>query len=203
MDRAIQVRRGVRLEWITIAYNCLEAAIALAAGIMAGSVALVGFGFDSVIEVSSGVALVWRLHSDSERAERTALRVVGICFLVLAAYVSYEAGESLLLREAPRRTLSGIALAVASIVVMPVLSRAKRKVAARIGSAAMTADSQQTQLCAYLSVILLAGLVMNAALGWWWADPVAALAMVPLIAKEGVDAVRGKTCCAACHPNMV
>jgi divalent metal cation (Fe/Co/Zn/Cd) transporter len=203
MDRALEVQRGVRLEWLTIGYNCLEAAIALAAGIVAGSVALVGFGFDSVIEVTSGVALVWRLRADSERAERAALRVVGICFLVLAACVSFEAAESLLLREAPRRTLPGIALAVASMLVMPLLSRAKRRVAARIGSAALTADSRQTQLCAYLSVILLVGLAMNAVLGWWWADPLAALAMVPIIAKEGFDAVRGKTCCASCHPKIL
>ena len=200
IDRAVEVQRGVRLEWLTIGYNCLEAAIALVAGMMAGSVALVGFGFDSVIEVTSGIALLWRLRADSERAERTALRAVGICFVVLAAYVLYEAAESLLRREAPHRTLPGIALALASILVMPVLSRAKRRVAARIGSAALTADSRQTQLCAYLSVILLAGLAMNAALGWWWADPLAALAMVPIIAKEGIDALRGRTCCASCHP---
>lgn len=199
MDRDGQLRRGVSLEWLTLGYNSLEALIALVAGVIAGSVALVGFGLDSVIEVTSGATLLWRLRADSERSERIALKVVGICFLALAVYVAFEAFETLLLGIAPKRSIAGILLAIASLIVMPMLARAKRRVAGHIGSAALTADAMQTQLCAYLSAILLAGLALNAMLGWWWADPVAALAMVPIIVKEGVEALRGKTCCAGCH----
>ena len=203
LGRARHVRRGVLLEWFTIIYNSLEGLIALAAGFLSGSIALVGFGFDSAIEVTSGAALLWRLGGDAsertrERHEAAALRIVGVCFLVLALYVSYDALQSLVSREAPRRSLPGIVLAAASLIVMPLLSRAKRRVAAHIASAALTADARQTQLCTYLSGILLCGLVLNASLGWWWADPVAALAMVPIIAREGWDALRGRTCCAAC-----
>jgi divalent metal cation (Fe/Co/Zn/Cd) transporter len=158
----------------------------------------------TAIEVTSGAALVWRLRADSnaatrERREQAALRIVGFCFLALAAYVAYEAAESLLLNEAPSRTVPGIALAVASIIVMPILARAKRRVAGRIGSSALRADAKQTELCTYLSAILLGGLLLNALLGWWWADPVAALAMVPIMVKEGRTALRGETCCAVCH----
>jgi len=203
LGRAWYVRRGVRLEWFTIIYNSLEGLIALAAGFLSGSIALVGFGFDSAIEVTSGAALLWRLRSDEsertrERHEAVALRIVGVCFLLLALYVSYDALQSLVSHEAPTRSLPGIVLAVASLIVMPMLALAKRRVAGQIASAALTADARQTQLCTYLSGILLLGLVLNASLGWWWADPVAALAMVPIIAKEGSDALRGRTCCAAC-----
>jgi divalent metal cation (Fe/Co/Zn/Cd) transporter len=203
LGRAWYVRRGVRLEWFTIIYNSLEGLIALAAGFLSGSIALVGFGFDSAIEVTSGAALLWRLRGDEsertrERHEAVALRIVGVCFLLLALYVSYDALQSLVSHEAPRRSLPGIVLAVASLIVMPMLALAKRRVAGQIASAALTADARQTQLCTYLSGILLLGLVLNASLGWWWADPVAALAMVPIIAKEGSDALRGRTCCAAC-----
>ena len=168
---------------------------------MAGSVALIGFGFDSVIEVTSGAALIWRLGSQAhgEKREATALRIVGICFLALAAYVGYDGLRSLFLREPPERSVPGILLAVVSLIVMPILARAKRRVAGRIGSAALTADARQTDFCTYLSAILLGGLLLNALLGWWWADPVAALVMVPIIAKEGSDALRGKTCCSDCH----
>jgi divalent metal cation (Fe/Co/Zn/Cd) transporter len=203
LGRVQHVRRGVRLEWFTIIYNSLEGLIALAAGFLSGSIALVGFGFDSAIEVTSGAALLWRLRGDAsertrERHEEAALRIVGVCFLVLALYVSYDALQSLVSREAPRRSLPGIVLAVASLIVMPLLALAKRRVAGHIASAALTADARQTQLCTYLSGILLCGLVLNASLGWWWADPVAALVMVPIIAKEGWDALRGRTCCAEC-----
>ena len=171
------------------------------AGFMAGSVALIGFGFDSVIEVTSGMALIWRLGSveHGEKREAIALRIVGACFVILAVYVGYDGLRSLLLREAPARSVPGILLAAVSLVVMPVLARAKRRVAGRIASAALTADARQTEFCTYLSAILLGGLLLNALLGWWWADPVAALVMVPIIAKEGSDALRGKTCCAECH----
>ena len=202
--RQTNIQTGVKLELFTIAYNSLEGLIALALGFAAGSIALVGFGLDSGIEVTSGAALLWRLLSDSdvakrERAERTALRIVGGCFLALAAYVAYESLESLIAGNAPERTIPGVALAAVSIVVMPLLARAKRRVAGRIGSAALTADSRQTSLCTYLSVILLGGLGLNATLGWWWADPIAGLVMVPIIVKEGLVALRGKTCCDSCH----
>jgi divalent metal cation (Fe/Co/Zn/Cd) transporter len=206
LGRVEAVRRGRRLEYFTIAWNSAEAVIALLAGWLAGSIALVGFGLDSLIEVTSGAALLWRLgHEMSserrERVERTSLRIVGWCFLALALYVAYESVESLWRSEVPERSVPGIFLAIASLVAMPILSRAKRRVAAAINSAAMRADARQTDFCLYLSAILLGGLVLNAWLGWWWADPVAGLAMVPLIAKEGVDALRGKACgCdSACH----
>ena len=204
-DRASMVKRGRRLEYFTIAYNSLEGLIAVVAGLMAGSIALVGFGFDSVIEVTSGVALVWRLHSDAdesrrERVEAITLRIVGACFLLLAAYVSYDSIKSLIWREHPRESIPGIVLAIASLIVMPLLVRAKRKVARGINSAALMADSKQTELCTYLSAILVGGLLLNALLGWWWADPVAALIMVPIIVKEGIEGLRGETCCDdECH----
>ena len=203
--RAALVRRGRRLEYLTIGWNSLEGLIAVTAGLIAGSAALVGFGVDSVIEVSSGAALLCRLHLDSperrERAEQVALRLVGVSFLALAAYVTYDAVSSLVMREPPEASPVGIALAALSLAVMPLLARAKRRVAAGINSRALQADSRQTDICAYLSAILLGGLLLNALVGWWWADPVAALVMVPIIAKEGVEALRGETCCAegACH----
>jgi divalent metal cation (Fe/Co/Zn/Cd) transporter len=193
------VRRGLHLEYITLGWNSLEAVIAIAMGIIAGSIALVGFGIDSVIECLSGGVLVWRLRTDAvvhrrERVEQIALRLVGVSFLALAVYVAWEALESLLKREAPQHSIPGILLAIASLIVMPILARAKRGVAKGLNSGAMHADSRQTDICAYLSAILLGGLVLNAAAGWWWADPVAGLIMVPIIAKEGSDAIRGKGC---------
>jgi divalent metal cation (Fe/Co/Zn/Cd) transporter len=180
--------------------------IAIASGMIAGSIALVGFGLDSVIEVSSGAVLLWRLRADRqagrrEYAERLALRLVGTSFLALAVYVAFDANKALVYREAPEESLVGILLAIASLIVMPLLARAKRRVARGLNSGAMQADSRQTDICAYLSAILLCGLVLNALFGWWWADPVAALIMVPFIAKEGLEAVQGRTCCAdaACH----
>ena len=200
IERARVVKRGEQLEYFTIAYNSLEGLIAIIFGALAGSIALVGFGFDSVIEVTSGAVLLWRLRAemDEERRERVeaiSLRIVGVCFLVLAVYVCYDAAGSLMRRELPERSVPGIVLAVASLIVMPLLARAKRKVARGIQSAAMMADAKQTELCTYLSAILLGGLALNALLGWWWADPVAALLMVPLIAVEGYKALRGETCC--------
>jgi divalent metal cation (Fe/Co/Zn/Cd) transporter len=149
--------------------------------------------------------LLWRLQVDfdearRERVEAITLRTVGVCFLALALYVGYDAIKSLLRSEAPERSLVGIILAAVSLVVMPLLARAKRRVAAGIRSGAMEADARQTDFCVYLSAILLGGLLANALFGWWWADPVAALVMTPIIAKEGVEALRGKTCCDdACH----
>ena len=204
-DRASLVKRGQYLEYFTIGYNSLEGLIAVGAGFLAGSIALVGFGFDSLIEVTSGLALLWRLHLDvdeywRERVEAITLRIVGVCFILLAIYVSYDSLKSLLRREAPEESIVGIALAAVSLIVMPLLVRAKRKVARGINSRALMADSKQTELCTYLSAILLGGLLLNVLFGWWWADPLAALIMVPIIVKEGVEALRGETCCDdACH----
>jgi divalent metal cation (Fe/Co/Zn/Cd) transporter len=205
ITRAGNVRRGRLLEYLTIGWNSLEAVIAIGAGLVAGSIALVGFGLDSIIEVSSGSALLWRLHMDApekrERAEQIALKLVGVSFLLLAAYVAFDSVKSLITREPPEASYIGIGLAALSLVVMPLLARAKRKVAVSIKSRALQADSRQTDICAYLSAILLGGLLLNALLGWWWADPVAALMMIPIIVKEGVEALRGEQCCegGACH----
>ena len=202
-NRRDLVRRGQRLEYFTIAYNSLEGLVSIVAGAIAGSVSLIGFGLDSIIEVTSGAALLWRLHHDLDRSrreqvERTTLQIVGGCFIVLAAYIAYESGTTLIHREIPQRSIPGIIVAAVSVIVMPVLARAKRKVAAAIGSGAMQADSRQTDFCTYLSAILLGGLLLNAVAGWWWADPVAGLVMVPIIAKEGVDGLKGKACCDDC-----
>ena len=200
--RAASVRRGRTLEYLTIGWNSLEAIASIVAGLFAGSIALVGFGVDSFIECLSGTALLWRLHLDDpkrrERAEAVALKLVGVSFLLLAAYVGFDAVKSLVTRESPQASYVGIAIAAVSLVVMPLLARAKREVAARINSRAMQADSRQTDICAYLSAILLAGLGVNALFGWWWADPVAALVMVPIICKEGIEALRGEVC-EDCH----
>ena len=205
-NRSSLVKRGRYFEYFTIGYNSLEGLIAVVAGVIAGSIALVGFGFDSLIEVTSGAVLLWRLHADvdeerRERVEAISLRMVGVCFVVLAIYVSYDSIKSLTRREAPEESLVGIVLAAVSLVTMPLLVRAKRKVARGINSGAMMADSKQTELCTYLSGILLIGLLLNALFGWWWADPVAALIMVPIIVKEGIEGLRGETCCeqGACH----
>ena len=208
MSEALQgrshfIRRGKLLEYLTIGYNSLEGIIAIGAGVIAGSVALVGFGFDSAIEVISGAALLWRLHADvdeqrRERVEQLTLRIVGWSFLLLAAYVLFDAGKSLLRREPPNESIAGIVLAAVSLVVMPLLVRAKRRVAKAISSKALEADATQTALCTYLSAILLGGLLLNAIAGWWWADPVAALIMVPIIVREGIEGIRGEHCDDGC-----
>lgn len=198
--RDAMVQRGRRLEYFTIVWNCLEGIVAVLAGAFAGSISLVGFGVDSFIEVTSGAALLWRLSLDAqahrrERIEKLTLRIVGVCFLALAAYVGYEALSTLAGKRAPEHSLPGIILACVSLIVMPVLSRAKQRAAASLKSAALHADAKQTAFCTYLSAILLGGLLLNATLNWWWADPAAALVMVPIIAKEGVDGLRGDACC--------
>jgi divalent metal cation (Fe/Co/Zn/Cd) transporter len=193
---AADLSTGRRLEYLTIAWNALEALASIAAGLVAGSTALVGFGVDSVIESVSGAALIWRLQDSSHHEDReaAALRLVGISFMLLAAWVAYEAIESLTRREAPSASYVGIAIAVLSLIVMPWLARRKRQVARSLGSRALEGDSRQTSLCAYLSGILLAGLLLNALFGWWWADPVAALGMLPIIVNEGIEALRGERC---------
>lgn len=198
-NRAALAKRGRRLEYFTIAWNSLEGLIAVGAGATAGSISLVGFGVDSFIEVTSGAALLWRIAADDdvrrEQREAIAVRVVGLCFLGLAAYVAYDAATGLATGSRPHTSGVGIALAALSLLVMPMLSRAKRQVARALASGAMRADARQTDFCAYLSGILLVGLALNAVGGWWWADPIAALIMTPLITKEGISALRGDTCC--------
>lgn len=201
--REKHVRRGRKLEYFTIIYNSLEGLISIIAGLMAGSVSLIGFGIDSVIEVTSGAALLYRLNHEftperRESAERTTLRVVGLCFVALALYILCDSAMTLARHEAPERSIPGIGIAAISVIVMPMLARSKRQVAAGISSAAMHADSRQTDFCTYLSAILLCGLLLNALFRWWWADPIAALLMVPIIANEGIGALRGKSCSDEC-----
>jgi divalent metal cation (Fe/Co/Zn/Cd) transporter len=194
-------RRGRLLQYVTIAWNSAECLVALAAGFVAGSIALVGFGFDSAIEVTSSIAALWRLRRDADEVgratvERRTVRIIGCCFLLLAAYVCYEAARALLERKSPDHSTVGIALAILSMVIMPALAHFKRRIASALTSGALEAETRQTEVCAWLSAVLLAGLGLNAWLGWWWADPVAALSMTPLIAREGWQAIRGRTCCA-------
>jgi len=199
LDRISVVRWGRRLEYFTVIWNALEGLVAVGAGVLAGSISLVGFGIDSFIEVTSGSVLLWRMSVDAnvgdrERNEKRALRIVGLCFLLLAAYIAFESATDLWFKRAPEHSIPGIVLACVSLVVMPLLSRSKRKVGHALNSAAMHADAKQTQFCTYLSAILLVGLILNAAFGLWWADPIAALIMVPLVAKEGFGGLQGKTC---------
>jgi divalent metal cation (Fe/Co/Zn/Cd) transporter len=201
--RTAAVHRGLNLEYVTIGWNLLEGVVGLIAGALAGSIALIGFGIDSLIEISSGGILLWRLRADDDErqreiVERRALKLVGISLLALAAYVAIESVLSLIRHQAPERSLPGIALAIASLIAMPLLARAKRRVASELGSSALQADSWQSDICAYLAAILLMGLLLNATLGWWWADPAAGLLMAPVIAYEGTKAWRGETCCDEC-----
>ena len=201
--RVALVRRGLWLNYATLSYNIAEAVVSLVAGVLAGSVALVGFGFDSVIEVIASAAAQWRLRADlaaerRERVEQTSHRVVGWCFLALGAYVAYESVESLWTRSRPDRTVIGIAVLAASAIVMPLLARAKRRVAHALESRSLGSEAAQTSLCAYLSIIALAGVALNALCGWWWADPLAALAMVPIIAKEGLAGIRRRHAADCC-----
>lgn len=195
--RQILVRRGINLSYLTIAYNSLEAIGSLAAGIIAGSVTLVGFGADSVIEVTSSLAAQWRLRSDVDESTREVVehrtrQIIGWCFAALALYIVLDSAHSLWTREQPSKSLFGFVVLVLSVMVMPLLALAKHKVALDMGSRALAADAKQTSLCAYLSVIALAGVAVNAFLGWWWADPVAALAMTPIILREGLEGIRAK-----------
>ena len=197
-------RRSTRLNVATIAYNSFEGIIALIAGALAGSIALTGFGFDSLIELIASLIALWRLRRDidprhRDSAEGLSLRVIGALFVALAIYVAGDAAGALYRREAPNESILGLVIAALSVIVMPVLARAKRRVALALGSGALAAESQQTSLCAYLSAILLIGLALNALLGWWWADPVAALAMVPIIAREGIEGLRGRSACDDCR----
>jgi divalent metal cation (Fe/Co/Zn/Cd) transporter len=199
------VRRGRVLEYFTVGWNLLEGAVSVTAGVLAASPSLVGFGMDSFIESTSGAALLWRLRVDDEetreRREQIALRLVGSSFILLAVYVAYDSATSLIWKELPEASYLGIGITLVSLIVMPILARSKRTVAAAIKSRALEADSRQTDLCVYLSAISLVGLALNALFGLWWADPVAALIMVPIIVKEGIEGLRGEACCddASCH----
>jgi divalent metal cation (Fe/Co/Zn/Cd) transporter len=200
LSRPALLRRGLLLNYLTIGYNLVEAIVAVAAGIVAGSVALVSFGVDSGIEVTSSLAAHWRLRADTdperrERAERVTHRIIGGSLLALAVYVIVESVTTLWERKAPEASPVGLAILALSVILMPVIAHASRKVARALGSRALEADAAQTSLCAYLSAIALVGVGLNTALGWWWADPVAALGMVPIIAKEGLEGVRGESAC--------
>lgn len=199
-SRALNLTQGLRLEYLTVGWNLLEGVIAVAAGLAAGSIALIGFGVDSFVETISGAVIIWRLVAETrgrheeealERIEERAERLVGVAFLLLAAYVGFEAVRSLLSREAPDASPIGVALTALSIVVMLWLARAKRRVGEALGSRAMLADAQQTYACWYLSVVALAGLALNAAFGFWWADPLAALGITVLLVREGIEALQG------------
>ncbi len=199
-DRDDLVRRGKRLEYFTIAWMSIEALASIAAGLIAGSISLIGFGFDSFIEIVSGAAVLWRLRRDFDEArrehgEKLAVRAVGSCFLALAGYVLYSSILSLVNHQLPKASVLGIVITSASLVAMPMLRRAKDRIGVKLESEAMRADAKQAAFCAYLSGITLAGLVLNALFGIWWTDPVAALAMSLLIAREGAQAIQGKACC--------
>lgn len=196
-DRRGQLARRARLlAGASVAYNVVEAAVAVTAGLVAGSVALVGFGLDSTIEVSSGLIILWQFrHRLPESRERQALRLMALSFFALAAYLGFESVRALLRATEPEPSPVGIGLAAASLLVMPFLSWAQRRTGRALGSKAVVADSTQTLLCTYLSAVLLAGLVLNATLGWAWADPAAGLAIAAVALREGRQAWRGEGCC--------
>lgn len=196
------LRLAVRLVLATMAYNLVEAGVAVWAGYRAGSIALVGFGFDAVIEFAAASVLLWRLRveakgADGETLERTetrVLRFVGTTFILLAIYVAFEAGSALWTRSAPEESTIGLILAATSLTIMPAIAWKKLRVAAEIGSRALRAEAKETLACSVLSLTLLVGLALNAWLGWWWADPLAALAMIPWLVKEGLEGLRGEHC---------
>ena len=189
-------RRAQLLAGASVTYNLIEAVVAISAGMVAGSVALVGFGLDSVVEVSSGLIILWQFrHRLPETRERQALRLLAFSFFGLAAYVAFESIRTLITGSDPDTSPVGIGLAIASLIVMPFLSWAQRRTGKALGSNAVVADSTQTLLCTYLSAVLLIGLVLNATLGWGWADPIAGLVIAAVAVREGVEAWRGEGCC--------
>jgi divalent metal cation (Fe/Co/Zn/Cd) transporter len=194
--RATLQRRIRLLVAATITYNAIEAVVALAEGTRVSSSALIGFGLDSVVEISSAAAVAWQFSAtDPETREKAALRFIAISFFALATYVAIDAMLSLLGVGEARPSLVGIVLAAASLVVMPVLSVTQRRAGRELGSLSAVADSKQTLLCTYLSAILLVGLVLNSLWGWSWADPVAALGIAAIAVREGLNAWRGDPCC--------
>lgn len=195
--RAALGRRAQLIAGVSVAYNVVEAVIAISAGAVAGSIALIGFGLDSIVEVFSGVVILWQFrHAVPQARERQALRLIAVSFFALAAYVGVESVRALLGDAEPDPSRVGIALAAASLVVMPFLSFAQRRTGRQLGSGSVVADGTQTLLCTYLSAVLLLGLVLNATLGWGWADPIAGLVIAGVAAKEGLEAWRGDSCCA-------
>lgn len=200
--REAALRHALQLEYLTVGWNVIEGVVAIAAAVAAGSIALLGFGIDSFVESASGAVLVWRLLAERrgldagqvERLDARAHRLVGASLLLLAAYVAWEAVTALWAREAPGPSVVGLVLAALSIVAMQWLARAKRRAARRLGSRALEADAFQTTACFWLSIVTLAGVGLNASLGWWWADPAAALGMTYFIAREGLEAWRGEGC---------
>lgn len=198
-DRARLGRRAQLLAGVSVAYNAVEAVVAITAGLVAGSVALLGFGLDSVVEVSSGLVVLWQFrHALPQSRERQALRLMALSFFALAAYVGVESVRALATGSDPGTSPVGIGLALASLAIMPLLSAAQRRTGRALGSAAVVADSTQTSLCAWLSGVLLVGLTLNAALGWWWADPLAGLVIAAVAVSEGREAWRGESCRDCC-----
>ena len=197
-DRARWRRTALALAWATIAWNSLEAVVAIASGADAGSIALVGFGLNSIVEVGSAIVVLWQFSGADAEREQRALKLIAGSFFVFATYVAAQAVWDLVARSEPAESVPGIILAALSLVVMPVLAIAKRRVGRRMSSRTVVADSGQTMLCSYLSAVLLVGLVANATLGWWWADPIAALVIASLAVREGREAWRGEACCDAC-----
>jgi divalent metal cation (Fe/Co/Zn/Cd) transporter len=202
--RGVLVRRALWLAWLTVAWNVVEGVVAIVAATLAGSRALIGFGLDSFVESISAAVLIWRLRVEQRspqragQVERRALRLIGLAFFALAAVVGVESVRALVAADAPDPSAAGIVLTAVSLVVMPFLARAKRRTGVELGERSVTADSAQTRACAYLSAVVLAGLALNAALGWWWADPLAALAVVAFLVHEGREALQAEDldgCC--------
>ena len=196
-SRASLIRRARRLAWLGLGWHGIEAAIAIAAGVIAGSVALVGFGADSLIELAASLVVLWRLASARATTERRAQQMIAVSFYLLSVYVAVEAILSLAVEDRPAVSWVGIGLSVLTLATMPPLGTAKARVADELGSSATKSESRQTMLCAYLSAGLLLGLGLNALLGWWWADPITALGIAAVALKEGRDAWRGEACCTA------
>lgn len=201
-DRRRALAGALRIEAVSLAYNVVEAGVGIAAGVAAGSVALVGFGLDAVVESASATVLIWRLGTErrgrrtAEEAERKAIRLVAAAFGVLAAYVGIRAVVDLAAGTRPDESLTGVVLAVVSLLVMPALARAKRRAARELDSRSLQGDSAQTMLCTYMSAVLLGGLAANSLLGWWWADPIAALVIAALAAREARELwVTEDVCC--------
>lgn len=203
LDRQALVRKGLILNYVTLGYNVVEAVVSIAAGVSAGSIALVGFGLDSVVEVTASIAAQWRLRADldpgrRQRVERKSHRIIGLTFLALAVYVTYESADALIHGEGPRATPVGVGILVASVIVMPILASRKRRIAHALSSGALTSEARQTSVCAYLSAIAMVGVALSTLSGIWWADALAALGMVPIIASEGIQGVRARADCDDC-----